>query len=197
MDAPMDEDVVAEITNRPRLPKKVYDDDTKASALAILASVGGNVSEASRLTDIPARTLAHWRDRPVSGAVRAAQPVKDALLAQSMERILWRLTRAVRGKIGKAKLPAVINGFSHLFDRWRLLQQSTAASTNEALPTINLGNLTSEELRTMNDLIRKAGGSTEGLDEDNSVEVVDRDEALNIAPNEVESFPASTLAVEE
>lgn len=175
-----------DLRKRNKPPARHYDDDTKASALAVLASCGGNCQEASRLTGIPPRTLAYWGDHPTSGAVRAAQPIREQLLANMIEKLMFRLLRSSRGKISGAKLPAVLNGFVHLFDRLQLLKRSTQVGESESVPGINLGNLTSDELRLMRDLIEKAGGSTAGLDDDGEIEVVGADEVLAVEGEEIE-----------
>lgn len=177
-----DSGTIEPLIPKPRPVARLYSDDTRASALAILASCGGNVGEAARLTGIPSRTLANWRDRPTSGAVRASQPIREELLGQAMERLIWKLLRSAKGKVGNAKLPAVLNGLAHMFDRWRLLKQSSITTTCDSVPSLNLGNLSTEELRAMMALIQKAGGSTEGLaDDDNyeEAEIIDEAEAIS------------------
>jgi hypothetical protein len=132
----------------------------RIDALAVLASCGGNVEEASRQTGVPPRTLAFWRDRPASGQDRAALAVREELLSQSLERLMWKLVRGAKGKIEGAKLPAVLNGFAVMFDRWKTLRDRAGSGTANAGATggLNLDALSSEELRTLLALIGKAGG---------------------------------------
>lgn len=144
-----------------RLERRKWSDADKVNALAVLASCGGNIEAAARQTKIPASTLRIWRDRPASGTVRATLAVREELLAQSLERLLWRLGRSARHKIADAKLAAVMSSFALVFDRWKTLRDRTAsgAANAGASAGLDLGKLSSEELRALMSLVGKAGGS--------------------------------------
>jgi hypothetical protein len=140
-----------------------WSEDERVNALTVLASCGGNIERASRECGVPASTLRFWRDRPMSGRTRAGIVVRSELLAQSIERLLWRLLRSAKGKISGAKLPAVLNGFSHLFDRLRLLRADVTAGGNvDSLPsaTVDLSRLSADELRILQGLMEKASAET-------------------------------------
>lgn len=149
-----------------RLKRKVreYTDLERAHALAALASAGGNLAEASRLTAIPERTIAAWRERPMTGQQRATVAVREQLMGQMFERIIWRLAREVKGKLSDAKLPALLNGIGTLFDRLRLLRANPTTPEADLVPGgLDLSRLTADELRQLLDLVSRAGGDPSQL----------------------------------
>ncbi len=140
--------------------RRKWTDQDRLSALAVLASCGGNLEQASRETGVPPRTLAFWRDRPASGQTRAALPIRQELMAQAFERLIWRLLRQSKGKMKEAKLPAVLNGVAVLFDRLKTLRDGSQSGAVNAAATggLDLSKLSSDELRDLHRLIGKAGG---------------------------------------
>jgi hypothetical protein len=112
---------------------------------------------------VPSRTLEYWRDRPASGATRATLAVREELLSQSLERTVWRLGRAIKGKIGDAKLGQAASALALLFDRWRLLRDRASGSQGMAGANggLDLSALSVDELRAFRALVAKASGTPE------------------------------------
>lgn len=158
------------VTDRQR-ETRTYDDVTRANALAVLAACNGNIALASRETGIPARTLASWREKPMSGSLRTAVAVREQLLGQSLERLLWRLLRSAKGKIKDAKLPAVLNGIGVLFDRWRLIRTQPTSDTGDVSGGLDLSRLSSDQLRQLMELVELAGGDRAALGLDSPIVV--------------------------
>lgn len=172
---------------------RVYTDVEKAHALSVLASCNGNLAQASRETGVPVRTLASWREKPMAGSVRAAVPIRDALMAQTMERIIWRLFRTVRGKLSEAKLPGVVNAIATLFDRLRILRAQPTLAEGPAAPPLDYSKLTADEIRTLLALVDKAGGDAGQL-----ADATARDTQIVVATSPgdggPDSFPLPALA---
>lgn len=149
----MAEDAIASDPRKPR----TYTDLERANALAVLAACGGNVTRAARECGIPEKTLAYWRDRPTSGQLRATVAIREQLMGQSIERMLWRLIRSMKGKVREAKLPGVVNAFGLMFDRLRLLRSNPTTQPEDLAPDgLDLSRLTADELRTLQAIVSKA-----------------------------------------
>jgi len=70
-------------------PQRNYTDDERATALAAVCASGGNVREASRVSDIPRSTIREWMAESPETVARLAQQ-KTADLAVLMEDIAYK-----------------------------------------------------------------------------------------------------------
>lgn len=157
------------ITRRPKTQQarevRTYTDVERAHALAVLAGCNGNLSECHRLTGIPVRTIASWREKPMAGSLRVQVAEREALMAQMVERLLWKLGRAAKGALADAKLPGIINGMGTLFTMLRLLRANptTDPADGTVAAGFDLTKLSADELRTLLDLVARAGGDVERM----------------------------------
>lgn len=95
--------------------------------------------------------------------MRAGVAVRNVLMAQALESLLWRALKGARGKIRGAKLSSVNQLIGLAFDRLRLLREQNSGQGQELAPAqVDLSRLSAEELRQLAAIMAKAGGEMGG-----------------------------------
>ncbi len=117
------------------MAKRRYSDNDRAAALAVLDSCNGNLSEASRKTGFPLKTIADWRDGAACAEVAEIRKEKKIELSEMFEDIARQIVQAAPSKISYATLKDSMVAAGVAVDKAQLLKgQPTAITQQNADP---------------------------------------------------------------
>ncbi len=116
---------------------RVYSDEEVATALATLASNGGNVKKTAKQLNIPRMTLATWAKTGTQTRPQVVTLVteKKAELSDEIELATVSLAKAIPAKIPDASLIHTATSLGILADKLQNLRGGTPAG-----PTVNIFN---------------------------------------------------------
>jgi hypothetical protein len=122
------------------IKKQPHSDKTKATTLLLLKSNRGSVKKTARVTGLPERTIAYWRDGySINADVRAMVKEKSLALADELEAIAFQCVGILPQKLERADVRDLVGALSQAIDKSLLLRghptQITASTTTEELKT--------------------------------------------------------------
>lgn len=114
------------------MAKRRYSDQDRAAGLALLDANGGNLSETSRQSGYPIKTLADWRDGAVADDVAEIRKEKKQELSELFEGIARDILKAAPDKIDDATLKDAMVAAGVAVDKMQLLkgQPTNITQTN-------------------------------------------------------------------
>jgi transposase-like protein len=160
---------------------KRYSVDERAEALAVLQANAGNLKQTSRITGIPRKTLAGWRDgrNKDTNQVMEAVPEKVEELATKLDLIAGKLAR-----VTEMRLDDLLSGKG---DITKVNLKDLAYATSNTVQTRNLlRNLPTSISESRSDSKRYETAVT-GLIEEAAKKgvTVEREEAINLLESQL------------
>jgi hypothetical protein len=120
--------------------KQPHSDKTKATTLTLLKINRGSVRKTARVTGLPERTIARWRDGyAINADVRQMVKDESLKLADELEAIAFMCVGILPQRLESAEVRDVVGAMSQAIDKSLLLR---------GLPTQINANITAEELRS-------------------------------------------------
>jgi transposase-like protein len=102
--------------------KRRYSDDDRATAIAAVTANGGNVGLTARQLGIPEATVRQWVKEQRHPEAAKMSEQKRGPLADSCERIAWKLAGRVEETADKAPINHAAVAFGIMVDKMRLLR---------------------------------------------------------------------------